>query len=167
MAFVREAAAADAPALARLHVAAWRLAYEGILPQRVLAALSEREFERVWEQLLRDAARATLVICPHDAASPAGFVACRSEPEAEIIGLYVDPSRWRKGLGTLLMSAALERLAAAGAQRVVVWVMRDNGRARAFYERLGFAPTGRSRESTRQEARFEEVEYAKPATAGA
>lgn len=140
-------------------MAAWRLAYEGILPARMLAELREAEFARIWDDLLRDPARTTLVACPEGAA-PAGFVAYRNEPEAEIVGLYVDPARWRTGLGTLLMGAALDRLAAAGARRVVLWVMRENRRARAFYERVGFAPTGRSRESTRQEARFEEVEYA-------
>lgn len=166
MAVVRLAAAADVPALARLHVAAWRLAYEGILPPQVLAALSEHEFERVWAGLLQDPARTTLVACPPEAGAPAGFVAYRLEPEAEIIGLYVDPARWRTGLGTLLMGAALERMAASGASRLVLWVMRDNRRARAFYERAGFAATGRSRESARDEARFNEVEYARSVVAG-
>ncbi len=162
---VREAAESDIPALARLHVAAWRLAYGGILPPRLLAALSEDEFERIWSGLLRDAARTTLVVCAGAAAQPAGFVAFRREPEAEIIGLYVDPAHWRTGLGTLLMSTALQRM--AGAPRVVLWVMRDNARARSFYERAGFAPTGARRESARHDVRFDEVEYARAQASGA
>jgi GNAT superfamily N-acetyltransferase len=160
---VREAVAADIAALARLHVAAWRLAYEGILPRHILAGLTASEFERIWASLLKDPERRTLVVCPEDRA--AGFVAYRLAPEPEIIGLYVDPSRWRGGLGSLLMSSALGRMAAAGVGRVILWVMRDNGRARSFYEHAGFALTGRTRESTRYEVRFDEVEYARPPAA--
>jgi ribosomal protein S18 acetylase RimI-like enzyme len=159
MAWVRRAAAADVPALARLHVAAWRLAYQGILPQHVLAGLSAAEFERIWGGLLHDGNRTTLVACP-EGGDPAGFVAFRLEPEAEIIGLYVDPAYWRRGMGRLLMGAALERLAAAGAGRVLLWVMRDNARARAFYAACGFSPTGGRRDSERHGSRFEELEYA-------
>ncbi len=160
------AAAADIPALARLHVAAWRLAYQGILPQQVLAALSVSEFERIWSGLLRDPKRTTLVACP-EGAQPSGFVAFRVEPEPEIIGLYVDPSRWHEGMGRLLMGEALGRLAAAGAARVVLWVMRDNARARGFYERGGFSPTGERRESERYGSRFGEVQYARKAAPAA
>jgi ribosomal protein S18 acetylase RimI-like enzyme len=157
MAEVREAIAADIPALARLHLAAWRLAYDGILPRHILAALTVSEFERIWASLLKDPQRRTLVACPQTEAS--GFVAYRLEPEPEIIGLYVDPAQWRGGLGSLLMTSALGRMAAAGVGRVILWVMRDNGRARAFYEHAGFSLTGRKRESSRYDVRFDEVEY--------
>ncbi len=162
MMLVRHASAADIPALARLHVGAWREAYRGILPQSVLDGLSTAGFERIWSGLLRDAARTTLVACPEE-GEPAGFVAFRVEPEPEIIGLYVDASRWRRGLGTALMTEALARLVAAGALRVVLWVMRDNARARAFYEHAGFALTGGRRASERDGAPFEELQYARAA----
>ncbi len=161
---IRAAAEADVPQLASLHLASWRIAYRGILPDELLARLSQPEFERIWHGLLRDRRRSTLVACPAGPAGgsgeAAGFVAFCSEPEPEIIGLYVDPARWRAGLGTLLMDAALGRLAAAGAERVVLWVMGDNARARAFYERRGFRATGQRRESERHGVRFEELQYA-------
>jgi ribosomal protein S18 acetylase RimI-like enzyme len=157
---VRPARPADAPALARLHVAAWRAAYRGILPERVLDELSIAEFERTWQGLLADATRINLVICPLPSEPPAGFVAFRGPSgagAAEIIGLYVDPLRWREGLGRRLMEAALARLAGAG--RVSLWVMRDNAGARAFYERAGFRASGERRASERYGVRFEELEY--------
>lgn len=49
--------------------------------------------------------------------------------------LGVRPDLWGRGLAGL----AVER--AAGVRRL--WVLRDNARARGFYEHLGWAPTGR------------------------
>ena len=40
------------------------------------------------------------------------------------------------------MGEALGRLASAAATRVVLWVMRDNARARGFYERHGYTAAG-------------------------
>jgi GNAT superfamily N-acetyltransferase len=49
--------------------------------------------------------------------------------------LGVRPELWGRGLAR----AAVER--AAGVHRL--WVLRENTRARGFYEHLGWAPTGR------------------------
>ena len=37
----------------------------------------------------------------------------------------------------------LDHLVAEGFPRAVLWVLRDNPRARGFYERAGWTPTGR------------------------
>ena len=39
------------------------------------------------------------------------------------------------------MEAVLDWAATTGASAVDLWVMRSNGGAQAFYERLGFTPT--------------------------
>ncbi|HTV15977.1 MAG TPA: N-acetyltransferase [Acidobacteriaceae bacterium] len=49
----------------------------------------------------------------------------------------------RKGLGNALMAAVVERLRTAGATAMVLEVAVDNASAQAFYERHGFARTGR------------------------
>ena len=40
------------------------------------------------------------------------------------------------------MDRVLARSAAAGYSSITLWVLRDNERARRFYERAGFAPDG-------------------------
>jgi RimJ/RimL family protein N-acetyltransferase len=40
------------------------------------------------------------------------------------------------------MDRVLARTRAARYQSVVLWVLKDNTRARRFYERAGFAPDG-------------------------
>jgi GNAT superfamily N-acetyltransferase len=54
--------------------------------------------------------------------------------EQRLRHLGVRPEQWGRGLAR----RAVER--AAGVRRL--WVLRDNQRARGFYEHLGWAPTG-------------------------
>jgi len=110
---VRPAVAADAPAIARVHVASWREAYRGIIPQQVLDELDEAEW----------AAR-------HRAHVPPG--------SGELHALYAHPSAWGTGAGRALTGAALDALRADGCDEAVVWVLDDNRRGRRFYELAGF-----------------------------
>lgn len=65
---------------------------------------------------------------------PVGFIAWH---EDELSALYVLPEAAGSGAGTALISHAL------GVRRL--WVLTDNGHARAFYARRGWRPSGRSR----------------------
>jgi GNAT superfamily N-acetyltransferase len=60
----------------------------------------------------------------------------------EVYALYLIPERWSTGCGRALMGAALDGLRAAAYQRVVLWVLAANARARRFYAQAGFAPDG-------------------------
>jgi ribosomal protein S18 acetylase RimI-like enzyme len=61
---------------------------------------------------------------------------------AELYALYVRPAWWSTGTGRALMDRVLARTSGAGYQSIVLWVLRDNARARRFYQRAGFAPDG-------------------------
>jgi GNAT superfamily N-acetyltransferase len=63
----------------------------------------------------------------------------------EVYALYVDPDRYRGGVGRVLMGAARERLAAEGFDEAILWVLQGNERARTFYEGEGWRPDGASR----------------------
>jgi GNAT superfamily N-acetyltransferase len=63
---------------------------------------------------------------------------------AELYALYVHPAWWSTGTGRALMDRVLDTASAAGFLSVRLWVLRDNSRARRFYERAGFAPDGAS-----------------------
>ncbi len=47
-----------------------------------------------------------------------------------------------QGVADRLVEAVCEQARQAGAGTVTLWVTEVNDRARAFYRRLGFAPTG-------------------------
>ena len=63
---------------------------------------------------------------------------------AELYALYVHPDWWSTGTGRALMDGVLHAVCAAGYLSARLWVLRDNSRARRFYERAGFAPDGAS-----------------------
>jgi GNAT superfamily N-acetyltransferase len=58
-------------------------------------------------------------------------------PGQGYLNVYVHPERVRRGAGSLLVRAAEERLAAAGAKRLFSWVL-DTPDDRAFAERRGY-----------------------------
>jgi diamine N-acetyltransferase len=61
--------------------------------------------------------------------------------------LFVRPERWGSGVAGTLHDMALERIRAAGAEEAWLWVMDENRRARRFYERRGWRPSGEARRS--------------------
>jgi GNAT superfamily N-acetyltransferase len=118
---IRAATLDDARAIAEVHVAAWRAGYRGLMPDAYLAELSVDDGETV------------VLIARGDPID--GFVAFNPE-KAEIGALYVNPPRFRTGVGTALLEAVHERL--AGKPEAVLWVLEGNDAARAFYERHGY-----------------------------
>jgi len=61
----------------------------------------------------------------------------------EIFALYVLKDYYGKGVGQKLMQAAFAAL--DGYQEIVLWVLEDNKRAIAFYEKMGFVFDGQEK----------------------
>ncbi|HEX4436255.1 MAG TPA: GNAT family N-acetyltransferase [Solirubrobacteraceae bacterium] len=58
-------------------------------------------------------------------------------------------SRWRgSGVAARLMAAAAEEARRRELERMTLWTPRGAGRARRFYEREGWSPTGRAHEDS-------------------
>ncbi|MEO8432490.1 MAG: N-acetyltransferase [Acidobacteriota bacterium] len=96
-------------------------------------------------EMRRFLSRATReVVLAESEGSIAGFCVGHRSPRTtgRIITLDVREDRRRGGLGAALLSAVIERLAAAGARRTVLEVDVRNPGAIAFYERLGFRRSG-------------------------
>jgi ribosomal protein S18 acetylase RimI-like enzyme len=147
---IRLAVMGDAAALAQVHVASWRAAYRHLLPAEVLAGLSEEERARRWEQILTQTPQGTLVA--EAGGRVVGFASIGPNRDAdaaprsgELYALYVEPELWGRGIGLRLWNAALEALLVEDYVEVTLWVLEDNPRARAFYERAGLMldPGGR------------------------
>ncbi len=128
----------------------WQAAYRGLVSEDDLEGLSVEMRAERWTELLapRDAADFTLVA--EDGDEVVGFCAvvapARDEdlgPRAcEVAAIYVDPSRWRSGIGTALLDAAVRRLDDGRWDEAALWVFRDNPRACSFYAKHDFAPDG-------------------------
>jgi len=72
-----------------------------------------------------------------------GFiVARRLREEAEVLNLAVRPETRKKGIGGVLLQAAVEELRHRGVTRIYLEVRESNTRAKSFYQKHGFAVTG-------------------------
>ena len=164
MIVVREAVAADAAGIARVHVDSWRTTYTGIMPAAYLSSLSYQERERMWDGWLSSAASGERVVGvaeettegDADARRIVGFASGgaatretrRLSPayDGELHMIYLLESHQGRGVGRRLFRFVAERLAAGGARSLFVWVARDNP-SRRFYGALG----GRQQAETRME----------------
>ncbi len=62
----------------------------------------------------------------------------RDSDTGEVYNLAVDPAKSGHGVGSLLLQAGLEHLAAHGLSQVVLWVDAANAPALALYQKAGF-----------------------------
>ena len=147
---VRAATAADANAIAQIHVDAWRAAYRGTMPDDYLDSLQVAERERMWSGVLARPAPAKLVVNePLTAFCYYGPSRDGEEGVAEIYALYVRPDAWRQGAGRLLCEHAHADMRQREFPAVALWVLITNTLARNFYDRIGYAPDGAERQNTR------------------
>jgi ribosomal protein S18 acetylase RimI-like enzyme len=59
-----------------------------------------------------------------------------------LVSMWVSPQVRGSGVADELVAAVTAHARAAGGSRVTLWVATRNDRARGFYERMGFRPTG-------------------------
>jgi GNAT superfamily N-acetyltransferase len=62
--------------------------------------------------------------------------------EWELIGMWVRPDARGGGVADKLVSAVIDAVKAEHAGSLTLWVADGNARARGFYTRFGFEPTG-------------------------
>jgi GNAT superfamily N-acetyltransferase len=147
---LREATPADARAIATVHVASWRAAYRGLMPDDVLAGLSVPDRERSWLGRLTTPPPRTRTVLATAGPAVLGFASTGPprvpDPDpavGDLYAIYLDPETWGRGLGALLHAAALDRLRDCGFTRAGLWVLDGNERALRFYRREGWVDSGR------------------------
>jgi len=128
---IRRATADDIETIATIHIACWRAAYRGILPDAHLDALDLDERIGRWRKWIDGN-----VFVAMDDDRIIGFSRVK---DGEISHVYVDPNHQRSGAGRLLLRAVVD----ASGGHASLWVLEDNHPARAFYEAQGFVHDGR------------------------
>ena len=150
---VRPALPDDAAEIARIQVVTWRTAYRSVLPDAVLDDWDEDAATTTWRMaitapptpghsVLVALERNTLVgfaaFGPAERQDPAG-------PTTEVSTLLVEPRWGRRGHGSRLLSAVADLAENAGAARLQVWLLEDDGVSTGFYGSAGWAPDGWAR----------------------
>jgi GNAT superfamily N-acetyltransferase len=149
---IRRARPGDGLAIARVHVAAWRSAYAGILADGYLANLSEPRLAAFYQRAILDRREGHAVFVATVTNEPGtpgeamivGFASGgrarrRGLGEGEVETLYVLDDFREIGVGRRLMRAMAAHLRAIGCNSAMAWVLQDNP-SRFFYRRLGGRP---------------------------
>ncbi len=138
----------DAQGLACMHVTSWRETYAGLLPDKMLSSLSVEARAATWVQIMQEAstARSTVIYLAEHDETIIGFGSCGAQRtenlkdkgfDGEVSGIYVLREFQKRGIGARLFRAMSLDLTQRGFNAAALWVLRDNLRARRFYEHYG------------------------------
>lgn len=145
---IRIATPDDAAALGAMHVASWLETYVGLLPDKMLASLSVEARAAAWAKIMQEPATAhsTVIYLAELQAMIVGFGTCgaqRTESlktkdyDGEVSAIYVLRKFQKRRIGVRLFHSMSSDLIRRGFNAAALWVLRENLRARRFYERLG------------------------------
>ncbi|MFJ2112192.1 MULTISPECIES: GNAT family N-acetyltransferase [unclassified Streptomyces] len=164
---VREMADDDCEAVAEIRVRGWQYAYVGRVPQPYLDAMSVQEEISVRRERFAEGAGRTVALVAERDGRVVGW-GCYGpgrdqdarDRSAELYALYVLPEQISTGVGLALMETLTSRAGADGYRSLLLWVLRENARARRFYAKAGFAPDGAEAAFEVAGAQVPEVRYA-------
>ncbi|MFC4616092.1 GNAT family N-acetyltransferase [Cellulomonas algicola] len=154
---VRPAVPGDESRIARVQVAAWRLAHADALGSEALALVDEDAVRDRWSTAITSPPSTgfhVLVACDGPAvvgvASVAPVPAPADDPTAApggvVLALEVEPLRQRQGHGSRLLAAAVDLLRADGADQVLTWVLDGDSAREQFLASCGLGADGAVRE---------------------
>lgn len=131
----------DRMAISTIYEESWKCAYKDIIPQDYLNSIPKGS----WSSNVNDQTWKTL-ICVDDGRMVGTSSFCESRFEqfhdwGEVISIYLLPDYMGKGYGKALMKSAVSELKMQGYEKIFLWVLEENVRARRFYEKIGFLPT--------------------------
>ncbi|MFU8870596.1 GNAT family N-acetyltransferase [Micromonospora sp. SL4-19] len=148
---LRPATKDDLMAVGALHQRSRVAAYSSFLPAEALAEPTPEAMGGYWVQRWaweHDDHRMTVAerdgrlvgfsyLGPDDQGDPATGL---------LNAIHLEPDEQGRGTGRALMIDALAAMRSRGWAHAVLWVLRENGPARRFYERGGWSPTGEQRD---------------------
>lgn len=129
-------------AIARLHAYSWQVHYRGIFNDQYLDHEVMQERMSVWKRRFENPSKDQYIILANDKDLLCGFgcVFLNHDPEfgSLVDNLHVHPEWQRKGIGRKLMNHCAQRVAELDNQfKMYLWVLKENHKARQFYESLG------------------------------
>jgi GNAT superfamily N-acetyltransferase len=149
---VRAAVVGDADRIAALNAAGWRAGFRGLISDAYLTAYDG--LPRLRHETLAEPGDDDIQLVAVDGEDLVGWVAGGPAHEDdlgpgayEVRACYVDPARWRTGVGRWLMAALIDRLDPGRWTHLVLWTVRDAAPTNAFYVSLGMVrrPGGAAR----------------------
>lgn len=154
---IREAIQSDRDGIGKVYCDSWKAAYRNLLPESYLALLTAGNCTPA------KVSANYIVLLEQEKVSGICHVSeARSRDDkvwGEVVAIYLLPEVWGKGAGKELLQSALTKLKQNGFNNACLWVLKDNLRARRFYEKNGFQISGSEREIEVAGCSVSEVEY--------
>lgn len=149
---IRRARPSDSDGLSIVHDAAWREAYQGIIPgvgiERALSLRGPEWWRKRAARVTGHAGRQILVLEIGDQIGGYAIYGPNRtlslSQRGEIDALYLDPVCHGLGFGRRLFRAARRDLAGQSLGSTIIWCLDANQRGSKFYIGLGGAPHARS-----------------------
>jgi ribosomal protein S18 acetylase RimI-like enzyme len=142
---IRRAEPDDAKGIARVCAEGWRDTYVDIYtPEQIESVIAEYYTpERITAEITAPQGWHGWIVAVDDGLVVGAGGGGMIEPDAgEVFVLYLDPTRRREGIGSLLLDAITEQQRAEGAREQWVSVEPDNAKGLPFYEARGFEARG-------------------------
>lgn len=131
----------DAKVVGLVHSTAWKQAYENVFPPEYL--YSDTPAKRTQEFLESCNNKDVFYYLLYEAELAVGVVKVMKESDGyEIVSFYILEEHRGKGFGK---QAVIYLSKLLGGEKVQLWVLEDNKKARRFYENNGFKNTGNTR----------------------
>ena len=144
---IRKSSYEDIPRIAEINLFGWRMAYRGMLPDRLMFVerTIENTISRLREHYSEETNRTWVFVADEIVKGLLSFGLCRDEdkPEAaELYGLYTDPSFIGQGIGEEMLAYFEASEIANESPELILWTLEQNFRAQKFYERHGYIRDG-------------------------
>ena len=146
---IRKVLPEEANKYTALHIACWRDAYTGIMPDEYLNNMSaelEQKAERC-KMAIDEQGDCEFFCAIHNDDMIGRLIFGKSNDEdkpdaGDVFAIYLLADYWGKGYGKQMMDFAASELKRSGYQETIIWVLEENTRGRQFYERYGFVLDG-------------------------
>ena len=162
---IRRATPEDAQGLTRVHVRSWQSSYRGLIAQDFLDHIDSVERLAGWKKLLAQPELFGVhVAIASGSGEIVGFCSggknrdTASPFPGELYAIYLLEDVKGQGVGRALFQACFQWLRERGLMPTVLWVLKENTRARSFYERMGGKP-GREQSIRIGTVSYDEVAY--------
>jgi ribosomal protein S18 acetylase RimI-like enzyme len=145
---IREAAIADCPAVAGVHVQSWRASFAGIVPQAFLDKMSVDKRARAFERDFSDSSyRMYVAELPEPGVIGFADFGEAREPvnahEGELYAIYLLSEFQRQGIGERLFNRGVEFLIESGKSSMQLLALEVSP-YKSFYEKMGGRVIGRT-----------------------
>lgn len=152
--FVRPARPSDAAEIARIQLATWRIAYQGLMPRHILAEITEDWLRERWSEAVTSppspSHRVLIAVEQTQQDYVVGFLASAPDEDdtsvAAITELLVEPRWGRRGHGSRLLAATVEMWREDGFARASAWTFERDLAMNKFLASAGWARDGLRRE---------------------